>query len=322
MMYITLHSILRNANSGTCYDFHLLVPSDFSQKYRHAIGDLCKRHPCRVTFVDMGERMKNAKAKKWPTPIFYRLLAADVLPDREKCICLDVDIIVRHDLGKLYGIDLGDCYVGGARDVAFEILDKNYALAIAPKKSDGWINAGVLLMNLDAIRRDGMTEKWVAMSEHGMDGKQPFRLPDQDIINISCSGKIKFIDPKFNMLASTFPICTASADNRRCYEEAIGSKPLSIAMENPYIIHFAGKKPWKQTYDDPFVNEWWFFCRKSPFYEKFSSQCTTKRHLFHFLPLTYYRYRIVAYFSSGDKKIHYEEKALEMNYERRMSARK
>jgi lipopolysaccharide biosynthesis glycosyltransferase len=322
MMYITLHSILRNANSGTCYDFHLLVPSDFSEKYRHAIGDLCKRYPCRVTFVDMGERMKNVKREKYGVPTFYRLLAAEVLPDRQKCICLDVDIIVRHDLGKLYGIDLGDCYVGGARDVAFEILDKNYALAIAPKKSDGWINAGVLLMNLDAIRRDGMTEKWVAMSEHGMDGKRPFRLADQDVINISCSGKIKFIGPKFNMLASTFPICTASADNRRCYEEAFGSKPLSIAMEDPYIIHFAGKKPWKQTYDDPFVNEWWFFCRKSPFYEKFSHLCVARNSALRYSTLNYCRYRILTYFSSGDKKTRHGEKALEVAYGMKMEKAK
>ena len=44
--------------------------------------------------------------------IYFRLMAADVLPEEDKVLYMDCDVIVREDVAHLYAEDIGDALLG------------------------------------------------------------------------------------------------------------------------------------------------------------------------------------------------------------------
>ena len=165
---------------------------------------------------------------------YLRLFIPYLLENIDKCIFLDADIIVCDDLSELFNIDTTDCYVAGVRDFIIsttKVEERKKTLQI--ESMDSYLYAGVLLMNLEKIRKDFNIEIFYK------DMKVGYPLEDQDIINKRFFGKIKKIQLKYNLL------------NRYLYrpdllsEEVYTKKDINEAVEHPVIIHFPGeRKPW------------------------------------------------------------------------------
>ncbi len=114
----------------------------------------------------------------------------------DKVLYIDVDAIPVADLSELWNIDLGDNYVAGTPDSGMArdgVVYLKYIDSHIP-----YINAGVLLMNLDLIRKDGIDDKWLEKIN-----KERLMYNDQDAINSVCKGHIKLFSPEYNCSAST-----------------------------------------------------------------------------------------------------------------------
>ena len=118
---------------------------------------------------------------RWTYMTLIRLALPEILADEARVLWLDIDTIVEDDIGDLFDIDMTGNYVGMVRE--------------PPRCSNPFIyhNAGVMLMNLDAIRADGVYGKWIRLVN-----TQPFTAPDQDAINIICQGEILELPPEYN----------------------------------------------------------------------------------------------------------------------------
>lgn len=78
---------------------------------------------------------------------YLRLLAPTLLPDIDKALYLDCDLIVNGDIQELYNINLEDYAVAAVHDATLSYnIVKDY-LGYDYWK-DGYFNSGVLLMNL------------------------------------------------------------------------------------------------------------------------------------------------------------------------------
>jgi len=159
-------------------------------------------------------------------------------------VYLDCDLVVLGDVSELYHTDLGDSILGAAPEQfvqnteEFRLYAKN-ALGVDP---DGYVNAGVLLMNLREFRRCKIEEKFVKLiTEYDFD----LLDPDQAYLNYLCLDKIHVLPNGWN------------------------KEPMPIACEGEKnIVHYAlYKKPWQ--YDDVIDGEYfWLYARRSPFYDK------------------------------------------------------
>ena len=76
---------------------------------------------------------------------YYRLLLPILVP-YERIIYLDNDVLVFKDLLELYQTSFNNNYVLGSLDLSFKI---HHHLC---QNSDRYINAGILLLNLDKIK--------------------------------------------------------------------------------------------------------------------------------------------------------------------------
>ena len=151
---------------------------------------------------------------------YSRLFCAFKLPkDLDRVLYLDADMICTGDISKLYDIDFDNNTWCACEDIAIRQSDiERLDLPL----DYTYINSGVLLINLEKLRKD-YTEKDIVKLIY--DNKAVLVYPDQDFINKIFKGDIKIIDKKYNIIAKD-----------------IRYKDLT---EKPLIIHYAGSvKPW------------------------------------------------------------------------------
>ena len=152
--------------------------------------------------------------------------------------------MVLGDISELYGVELGDNILGAAPEqfVQNTAEFRRYASDALGVDPDGYVNAGVLLMNLEAFRKNQIEEQFVRLiTEHDFD----LLDPDQAYLNYLCKGKIHVLPNGWN------------------------KEPMPLACEGKKnIVHYAlYKKPWQ--YDDVMDGEhFWHYARQSPFYEQ------------------------------------------------------
>ena len=210
----------------------------------------------KIDFVDISRDVERIKSRlrdvyHFSVVTYYRLFIASLFPQYDKAIYLDCDLVVLGDISELYGIELGDNILGAAPEQFVQNTSEfrlyaELALGVDP---DGYVNAGVLLMNLEQFRRDRIEERFVELiTEHDFD----LLDPDQAYLNYLCLGKIHVLPNGWNK--EPMPL------------ECVGKKN---------IVHYAlYKKPWQ--YDDVMDGEhFWHYAAGSPFYEEI---CTSRRN--------------------------------------------
>lgn len=177
--------------------------------------------------------------------IYLRLFIADMFPEYDKAIYIDSDVVVPGDISLLYNHDLGDNIFGACTDLSIQEIPElvNYienAVGVSKKE---YINSGVLLMNLDMMRKVSFSKHFInLLNEYHFDTV----APDQDYVNAMCNGKILYLDNTWDAMPN---------DN---------TDPL----ENPMLIHYnLFQKPW--CYDNIQYSEYfWDYAKNSGYYEE------------------------------------------------------
>lgn len=174
----------------------------------------------------------------------------ELLPEYEKVIYVDCDVVIRNNLARLYReVDLKDNYLAGVFEAPLDFqLSHIQALGCAP---GSYVNSGFLVMNLALLRQDGMTRKFLAESK-----KEDYLFPDQDILNKLCKGRILGLPPIYNSLR-TFFLPQYKADFLKYY-----SAEDWEAVQRHGNVHYTGAKPW-DTFTIKF-SIWWRYYESLP----------------------------------------------------------
>ncbi len=174
---------------------------------------------------------------------YFRLFLSTLLsPNVHRVIYLDADIIVNDDIEDLWNIDLCDFAIGGVPD-KYSNQQSNKLRCHIPQQYN-YINAGVLLINLDFLRSIDFTQK---VTDYIKNYKERIFYHDQDVLNALLYDKIKYLPYKWNMMDCYLykhPTCDPA------HIEEVKANQL-----NPGIIHFAGfLKPWNSECITPYRN--------------------------------------------------------------------
>lgn len=254
---VCINSLLMNADKNTYYDIYIL----HSEKYSFIDTELVNfphlYSNCNITFRTVyNEFVAAYEVRGITTTAYYRLLIPELIPEYDKILYSDVDVIFRSDMLKYYQVDLEDYYMAGVDcGIIMTPKGKKYIvnqLGIDPQF--GYFYSGNLLINSALIRKDNLISVFKELS------KESFQHQDMDIINIACNGKIKRLPLAFCL---TNYINEAIVKKEDLMLEYYNKAELLYAL-NEGIVHFNGPKPWKQ-YCVHF-DVWWEYYRKSPFF--------------------------------------------------------
>ena len=198
---------------------------------------------------------------------YYRLVLPELLPNYDKILYLDSDMIAVKDVAELYEVDVQGYLLAACLDAdtaglynGYQIDKKEYTDNVLKlKKPFEYFQAGVLLMNLKEFRNTYTTKQILdfAVSEN-------WQLLDQDILNKLCEGKVKYVDMNWNVMVDY-------AGVRINQIISLAPRKLNImyqeARKNPFIIHYAGpQKPWFEPEMD-FGDIFWKYARGTAYYE-------------------------------------------------------
>ncbi len=170
---------------------------------------------------------------------YYRLLIPEILPlAARKAIYLDADTVVLEDIGKLWDIDLRGHPLGAVEDPYIPRVSKgllNYRkLGIAP--SAKYFNSGVLLMDLDCWRVEGIAERVITYAESN---RRYLRFPDQDALNAVLAERWLPLSPRWNAVLNALWFRHSKANGA-------ARRELREVIRRPSVLHFlAGPKPWQ-----------------------------------------------------------------------------
>ena len=172
--------------------------------------------------------------------VYYRIFASEFLPkNMDRVLYLDPDIIVINSLEELYNTDLDRYYYAACSHTKTFLNDVN-RIRLGMKKNTPYINSGVMLMNLDELRRNQtIKEVFDYVKKYG----KHFILPDQDIISALYGDKINLLDTlKYNISDRIIKMNNLNPKNEYI--------DINWVWENSVIIHYYGEnKPWKDDYN-------------------------------------------------------------------------
>lgn len=260
-LMVTLLSLLMNAKKNTKYQFIILVSDQFDMESMELINKLLKQYDMpEAVFYNMQDNYQNIEMqiKHISYATFYRLQLPELLKEVEKCIYLDVDVVVKKDLKEFFDTELGDNYIAGVKAAGYYYPEEKKTATInllEIDKLDQYINAGVLLINLKKMREDKLAETFEKLLEKN------FPSQDQDILNAACYGHIKVLPPKYNAMTKYNVGIKDEYDRIECLHICYTREEWNEACETPVIIHYADRwKPW-QDLRGIFVQEWWKYIK-------------------------------------------------------------
>lgn len=247
-----LHSVLiRHPDSG----IHFLHGAETATSDYKPLAQMVKRMggQWQAHYIP-AERMAGLpRMRHIPAVMWYRVLLPALLPDVSRVLYLDCDTLIVDELTDLWRTDLHRQYVAAVSNVLeSDARDWPQQLGLAAD----YFNSGVLLLNLDAMRRDGLTEKLVSF------GRQPprrLRWPDQDALNVLLGPRRVALHPRWNCQNSLFYYRRAS--------KVFGAKYVAEAVADPAILHFEGAylaKPWHYLSKHPYRERYFEHRRATP----------------------------------------------------------
>lgn len=205
---------------------------------------ICDKFKTKLTFLSMGNQFNDSfEIRNITIACYYRLLIPWLIPQYDKVVYCDGDVVFCNSVKQLYEIELGDYLFAAICPYKHDkhlYKDHAHELGLQPNE---YYQSGVLLVNSKAQREANLRE--VLLKE----AKKEYIFVDQDIINVVCQNRIMELPLRFNISQSLY---------RSFFQHD--------SHESPVIIHYSGVKPW-----DNYVYGWWrwwnVYCR-SPFYKE------------------------------------------------------
>lgn len=252
---VVIASVLSNSNPRDKYHFYILA-SGITKRNKNKLLKLKKIRDFEILYPEINyERLEifnKVKRSAWvPIDTFNRLLMPDLLPEVDKAIFLDSDIVVMHDIAALYAMNIDDCYIAGVEDLNYAGLTK----MLGYDSIYTYINSGIYLMNLKVMRENNYYEHMISVMEKDY---KKYTIAEQCVINSCFHEHIKRIPHKWNMYHI---FLDRPHYNFRPYDK----EAWNDGFRNPAIVHFVGPdKPWNFRSTHPYRDQYLKYLKKTP----------------------------------------------------------
>ena len=246
---VALQSLVDNSSEENEYAIKILYTniSEENQKKMHKY----ERENINIEFVDLNYYIEKVQDKLYTRDYYskttyFRLFLPELYLQYDKVLYLDSDIVIRSDIADLYNIDIGDNLVAATPDGAVqstEIFQEYVEKVVGVADYNNYFNAGILVMNLDELRKFGFQEKFLYL----LSTVKFSVAQDQDYLNRLCKGRVKIIEDTWDRM----PI-----------------RGDTVKREDIHLVHYnLVSKPWH--FEDILYKEYfWEYAEKTEYIDK------------------------------------------------------
>lgn len=245
---VSLQSLIENSKKENFYLIKILY-TNISEENQRKIQKF-EQENVSIEFVDLNYYIEKIKDKLYTRDYYskttyFRLFIPNLYPQYTKALYLDSDIVVLEDVADLYNTNMENYLVAAAPDDVIQTIKvfQEYAeKVVGVANYRNYFNAGVLLMNLDELRKFNFQEKFL----YSLDKIKFSVAQDQDYLNRLCKGRVKMVDPNWNRM------------------------PIAREKENQgdiKLIHYnLAYKPWHFE-DILYKDYFWNYAKKTEFFD-------------------------------------------------------
>lgn len=199
---------------------------------------------------------------RWPYAAFMRLFSAQILPSNiTKILYLDCDTIINGEISELIKIDISGKIALGVRDCISELYRKNIGLSI----NDFYINAGVILFNLEELRKININDK---IQNYMKKFGKLINYADQDLLNGIFKKQIGVMKANYNVMTIDLVYDYKDVIKLRKPTEYYSEQEFECAKKEPLIIHYTTNmrtiRPWYSNTNHPMAEKFELYKNKSP----------------------------------------------------------
>lgn len=254
---VCLTSLLENARKDTFYDIFILHAADATFPKSGSLEKLTTVYDnFKLTYRCIGEQFgAGFQIRGITSSTYFRLLIPEVIPEYDKIMYHDVDVIFQDDLTDIFiSTKIDKFYVAGVVSpggLKVKARAKRERLGL---NWEEYILAGNIIINSKMMRENGIVDKFKKEVKSSQ-----YEFQDMDILNIVCKGMIKKLPPVFCGTIEVFKLA-ANKEKQQLY-----SLPELERMHRKGIIHYNGPKPWNGWC--PNFDIWWEYYRRSVFFD-------------------------------------------------------
>lgn len=193
---VALQSLIENSSKENEYVIKILYTNISEENTKNILK--YEKENVSIEFVDLNYYINKVKDKLYTRDYYskttyFRLFIPDLYPQYDKVLYLDSDIVILSDIAELYNTEMGDNLVAAAPDDVIQTIEvfQEYAeKVVGVADYHNYFNAGILIMNLDAMRKFKFQEKFLYLL-----GVVKFSVAqDQDYLNRLCKGRVKLLE--------------------------------------------------------------------------------------------------------------------------------
>jgi lipopolysaccharide biosynthesis glycosyltransferase len=232
----------------------VMLHSGVAADDRRRVGMCAPRAGFDWIDIDEPALLSLEKVAHFSAAASFRLALPRVVPPEvRRLLYLDSDMIVVRDIGELWRTEMGDHVAAAVCDPGVDAAAFAVRWGLPPERP-GYFNSGVFLLDLAAIRNDGIFDAALAFLTAN---QKVLSFPDQDALNYALWQRWLKLDPIWNM-QRTMAIAGINAGPDR-----------ANIHRRPGIIHFTTEhKPWLPDAYTPYAWLYWRSLMRTPFREQ------------------------------------------------------
>ena len=274
-MTVAVKSLIENTGINNNYDI-VILEDGLNFAYKKLIRSFTKDfNNISIRFFNIKkyiERYDNYlfTNEYFSLAAYFRILIPDIFLDYEKVIYLDSDVMLMNDVALLYNMELGDALAGATKDVGTimlywgkdqikDYMDNNLKIPDMKK----YFQNGVMLMNLVKMREENFLKIFINTAKSIT---PPLYFADQDIFNVICFNRVKYINQVWDVVTNTdwiaehFPSQVSDKINTE-YKQ-------NVKFAN--ILHYVSQN-WKEMHK-PYTDIYWGYVAKLPKFVRYDLQ--------------------------------------------------
>lgn len=263
LMGISTISLFEN-NQGIKELKVYLLGENISEENKNELKTIGEKYGREVEIIDVPKLNipPSLVSARWPLSAFTRLFSGVILPaDVERILYLDCDTIISGNLSELDNVDFNGNIAMGVKDCIGGTYKKNVGLDF----NSPYINAGVILFNLDELRKVNIN---VEIENYMGKYEKLINYADQDILNGMFKGRIGELNPKYDVMTIDVVHTYKEIQKLRRPTNFYVEEELRKAVTSPAIIHYTTNmlvvRPWFSNTDHPFAGEFKRYMDMSP----------------------------------------------------------
>lgn len=239
-MGVAICSIFENKKGNYKIDIYIL-DGGISNENKDKLKIIGNQYDFKINYIKINTLLfKDFKTNGYLTQAaYYRILIPELLPNLNKILYFDCDIIVLDDIFKLYNTNISN-YLFAAVEEPYSGTKELLGMPANSK----YFNSGVMILNLKKWREQNISK---ILINYIIKNSEKLKNCDQDALNALMHGKWLDIPYRYNYIELML--------EKVAYKNT--KKEISV-------IHFAGIKPWNYFCMHPMKEYYFEYLKKTP----------------------------------------------------------